>query len=413
MGGKADKVLENGGSDPVHQEGMGRRGFLRAVSLLATAPVMSGCERVQRAVEFMFGEPSNIDVELEPDPVKPTLVKKVEEIEKPKKFNFREYQPVEGGQIVDSHLESPDAKTVIFFADEHPGPTADDSLVAEFRHYQLSTFGNVSDLVSRYGRVDLAKEMSTADVTAEELREIEGEDVADIRRVARTADPKEREQLGRELVGRTYTNTAGAFLIAAYPDQVNSIPVYTYEELREANKWDGQIRDIVVAADHQDQLPCMNDSSMSLAKAKKLMGGKGARAKKALECFCQVHHAESDAIGEFARNRHVDAPRKEVDAALKGKGEFAVLIAGSLHLAEAVRYMKERGVNYIVVAPSGEEEEVRKYLAGVPKMEALLAPDPKGVCAGTRAQYDAFMEKKEAEARRARAKALREWMMEE
>lgn len=415
MAGEND-LREGAGSAEAPKKGMNRRAFLTLAALLAAAPVASGCDKVGKAVEAIFGsagEGGNADVSKEKTVVEPQEPP-VDKVEQAKRFNFHEYQPVDGGQIVDSHLESPDAKTVIFFADEHPGPTSDDSLAAEFRHYQLSTFDNVADLVSRHGRVDLAQEMSTGDITAEELREIEGEDVADIRKVARMADPKARIQAGRELVGRNYPNTVGAFLIAAYPEQVKSIPVYTYEELVETSGMDAQARDIVVAADHQEQLSCMNDQSMSLAKAKELMrGGRGVKARKALDCFCQMHHAEEDTMGEFFRNRHVDAPRKEVDAALRGKENFAVLIAGSMHLAESVRYMKERKVNYLIVAPSGEEESVKRFLGGIPKIEALLAPDPQGVCKGTRAKYDAFMKQRAAEAQRAREKALMDWISED
>ena len=378
--------------EPVTDCDSGRRrlifGLGATVGAMFAGLVLTGCRDVKKALDVVQKEVTK------------------------ERFGFYEYTPVSGATVVDSHFESEKAKTVIVFADVHPGYTDDPVLMQRFERYQKCTYDNVADLIRKHGIVDLVQENSTPGFTADALAQVEGDELAQIREIALNPDDLSRIRSARRFVGTSPWNGASACLIASYGSKgINSLPVYTLSELDEVTRIESTARAFSVLAVSPEQLGCGDDSSMNFPQAKAKFEA-GDRSDRVVDCFCAPHHAETDALAAFSKNRHIDAPRKEVDAALRSDNNFAVIVAGSLHLREAVRYMREQRVNYIIVSPFEYADETRKNISVQTQIGHTLAPDPDGVCAETRAGYEKMKNEAEERERNEKREAIIDWISE-
>lgn len=362
-----DEVVS--GCDP------GRRrlvfGLSAALGAMFAVPVLDGCRKVKKAVGAVAGRPNERSKE---SPVE--------------SFDFHKYAPVSDGVVVDSHFESESAKTIVIFPDAHPGYSDSPAMLQLFERYQKFIFDNVVSLISMHGTVNFAPENSVVGTDERWFAKSTNPNLKDLKQIVGIPGDLSRRRFARDVVGTDPWNNASACLIAAYSSRgIKLRPVYTLPERIEVDKISSTVRAFSALAVSPEPLGCGDDSSMNFLQAKAKFEA-GDRSEAVTDCFCAIHYSEADAVANMSKNRAIDAPRKEVDAALRSDSNFAVIVAGSWHLREAVKYMRERRVNYIVVAPFEYASGTVLDIFLERRVGHVLAPDPEGVCAKTRTIYE-------------------------
>jgi len=189
------------------------------------------------------------------------------------------------------------------------------------------------------------------------------------------------------MVGKDPSRVVSICLTAVYDsDELNFIPVYSPRELDAVMQEHSRLSSFVALSKTPELIPCP-DGRMDFSQVRARLEN-GDMSLEVLDCFCMIHHVEGDLIKDFFHNRWVDAPRKEVDAASKATGKFSVVVAGSLHLNEAIRYASEKGLNCMVVAPKEMADDVLHNIHTPIEIDHVVARDPGGVCDQFRAEYE-------------------------
>ena len=182
---------------------------------------------------------------------------------------------------------------------------------------------------------------------------------------------------------------------------------------------------MVVAADSED-LPtafnisdqpenyfCLEDPNVTLKDAFDRFS-KGDRSELITSCFCDVRAQVDDVLSSFKDNRSITAPTLEINAALRDRSEAVVVVAGVNHLPHSRKLLKDKGVNYIVVAPKGLEENFPRALTrtNLDRLKNPLPnPDPKACEAWSKTPKAKAMQ--QAATPTKQEDAIIQWLMED
>lgn len=303
-------------------------------------------------------------------------------------FDFHEFSPVADGVIVHSDFKSDSAKTLILFSDFHPESSDDPSVLKDFERCQRFIFDNVATLVEKHGSVDLVQENSATDtVTRKDLLGVRSGWMAEMGDLARVSGEERRIDSARRIVGSDLSKIVSICLIAVYDsDRLNFVPVYTPRELDLVMRRHSNLTSFAAMSANPEIVSCPG-GGINFHQARTRFES-GDLSPEVIDCFCTLHHVETDLIDDFGHSRWIDAPRKEVYAASRADGKFAVVVAGDSHFPEAISYADEKGLNCVVVAPREKAEDVSTVIRGSFGIGHTLARDPNGVCDESRAEYE-------------------------
>lgn len=319
-----------------------------------------------------------------------------EEFPHMERFSLLDYAPPAEGVIIKSQLVDVRGKTVIFIPDAHPNPGMSPELLVEARQVQREVTALIEDLIQRYGKTPVVLENWPKGLTANDVKERPDDGGGDdfdrdfemVRRIAQEPNSAKRKTMASEAAANTLT-PAGMLLMVTYQDEMIPLGSTTQEETEAVLESASQFGIMDRALRSPEEFMCTSETGentgLTLRQAMARFEKTGTkRPKNAVDCYCQFRQSAMAIREDFIQDRFIDAPRREVFAALDYEGGegFVVIVAGMNHLQEGLRLLDEARVNYLVLSPQTVAGRCPVYMrepAAPP--EIPLKDDVRGTCA--------------------------------
>jgi hypothetical protein len=323
----------------------------------------------------------------------------------------------EHATIVESEMNDPTKKTIIYIVDAHPSPETSLESQAAARGVQKKLFLILDELLQKTGSLPIVMENWPIELSGRRLGNFEDissevtgiENQAILREIFDEPNETRRRQLIIENMYR-FNIPGTIFAQLAFPDQMRSIGSIPYSELERILRQDREIHALGSIEANPELVAC-DDSGQLTLKAATEKFANGDRSDEVTSCYCDVRGQLQAIADEYVKDRGVSAPRFEVQAAINDRSDFAIISAGTNHLPEARKMMKAEGVNWIVIAPKGTEDDFPKALTTTTLGQIknpLPNTDPK-----TCETWEAAERLRLEEVRRKQEEAFIEWFNEE
>lgn len=310
--------------------------------------------------------------------------------------------PAELGRVVAEKFDPKVTKTIIYFADRHPMST-DDSVGM---NVQSELYGMFEDIIERYGKLPMVIEnwpdgidysTSPIEVVAGLFQDI-GADGNFVATLMAEPDFAKRREMLRGVVGKDIV-PAGMYAMLSRKELVPLGSINPYEAV-EVNQGIREMSFVNTVISDPSAVVCENNLEMKFAEAqRKFLEGK--RSKAIVDCYCGTRLRVRNILDKFVHDRTVLAPGRECEAAARyliDGGDFVIIVAGTNHIPESLRFMERAGVNYTVIAPKGIAKNFPAALTQIVKPDVDFADDANGTCAKLEPAHRAKLEA-EAEAR--------------
>lgn len=312
---------------------------------LAMSGLIAGCEKkVEHVLSAERSSPTSAPpVLFTPDvpPISPVTVAVASQ-------NIDQYElPPQYGKVIDRYFDPKNSKTIVYIADRHALNMNPIGLSVQRDIYYI-----LEDILKRQGALSLLIEDLSTEVGMNNLLEqamsVDLDGV--LKRISSEKDPTRRQALARAALGK-YDIPATLFALLAYPEIVPLGSVTLEDNL----KTNAQIDAVMLV----DQI--LKNPSMANCPDGENLGNvsgaffDGSHDQKVLDCYCGMREKMNQVLNNFSHDRFVNSPRKEMDRAfayLDAGHSFVVVVAGTNHMPEAMRMMRQRSVNRIVIAPN-------------------------------------------------------------
>lgn len=305
---------------------------------LAVSSLIDGCGK--KALDV-------VDI---PEVTSPVLLKE--------NLSFDTYQvPSQYGKVIDRHFDPKNSKTIVYIADRHALNMSPVGLGVQRDIYYI-----LEDLLKRQGALPLLiEDLSTEVGTNNLLEQAMSADLDGVLRgISSEKDPIKRQTLVRAALGK-YDIPATLFALLAYPEIVPLGSVTLEDNL----KTNAQI-DAVMLVDRILKNPSIANcpDGQNLADVSDAFFD-GSYDQEVLDCYCDMRAKMNQVLSDFSHDRFVNSPRKEMDTAfayLDAGHSFVVVVAGTNHMPEVMRMMRQRSVNRVVIAPNDIASEFPQAL---------------------------------------------------
>jgi len=295
-------------------------------------------------------------------------------------MDFLTYNPpADYGSVIERKFGPNNKKTILYVLDSHPQTMED----KESLDVQVDLYLIFKDFIDRYGSLPMVIENWPIGAKAEDFTTSHFSDETDpyagnglIKKIVGETDFEKRRTIVEASLGKTIV-PAGMSAMFAYPE-LEPIGSVTPSELEYIDRSIGDLQLAQIALEYPEHFPCNKDGSLNLKKARELFE-KGDLSEEILQCYCGTRGYLSYTIPAFFNDRFVQAPEREITAAINHNGNFTFVVAGTNHLPQALKIMKEKDLNYVIIAPRSLTSKVPRVLDDLPSLENL-PDDSNGSC---------------------------------
>ncbi len=288
--------------------------------------------------------------------------------------------PAEFGSIVKRKIDPTVQKTIIYVLDSHPQRIDD----LESVNIQKDLYYIFKDYIAKYGTLSMVIENWLNGAEADDYNLDNLNNAYDdphlgnglIQELIKEKDFSKRQALVEENLGKTIV-PAGMFAMFAYPElkPIGSVNQFQLEMINRSMEGMGLAQ---LALEYPQHFPCDETNTFSLADARYSLE-RGVHSQEVVNCYCGVRSYLSYVIPAFMNGRFVEAPRREIKAAIDNENDVVMVVAGVNHLPMSLELMDKEDVNYLVVSPKSLSSAIPTSLKELPVL-GNLPDDSQGTC---------------------------------
>lgn len=309
-------------------------------------------------------------------------------------FNPETYEPPEEGVIIQPHIVSPDARTVIYIPDMHAPAQMETGNLEQLPspaftlQTQKEIYRIAQTLLQYTGEIPFVQENWPIGMTVQDVQQfpmITGmpneQTYKILRTIAREQDKNMRRRIAEKYIGESNV-PAGQLFLMAHQERVIPLGGTTREDLVRSesifSKWMGTL---AALQGSDSPLLCPEESALRVSEAAQLFL-RGQTSQRVKNCYCQTLNTGKVFYDIYVQDRQVWAPEREIGQALsyEGQAKFILVIAGVNHLSKSIELMRDNeNVNYLVVSPKSIEAIARAAIVE-PISGGNVFPDEPASC---------------------------------